>query len=138
VSDLVRNPQGNVARMIAHYGEQSAATSIVVTSELRFGAMKRSSERLTAQLNIVLGELEILPLEPPADLRYAEIRVSLERAGTPIGPNDMLIAAHALALDLILVTGNTREFARVPMLSAVDWVNNSSAWDETTSPDNRN
>jgi tRNA(fMet)-specific endonuclease VapC len=124
--------------MIAHYGEQSAATSIVVTSELRFGAMKRSSERLTAQLNIVLGELEILPLEPPADLRYAEIRVSLERAGTPIGPNDMLIAAHALALDLILVTGNTREFARVPMLSAVDWVNNSSAWDETTSPDNRN
>jgi tRNA(fMet)-specific endonuclease VapC len=138
VSDLVRNPQGNVARMIAHYGEQSVATSVVVTSELRFGAMKRSSERLTAQLNIVLGELEILPLEPPADLRYAEIRVSLERAGTPMGPNDMLIAAHALALDLILVTGNTREFARVPMLSAVDWVNNSWAGDETTNPDNRN
>jgi tRNA(fMet)-specific endonuclease VapC len=138
VSDLVRNPQGNVARMIAHHGEQSVATSVVVTSELRFGAMKRSSERLTAQLNIVLDELEILPLEPPADLRYAEIRVSLERAGTPIGPNDMLIAAHALALDLILVTGNTREFARVPMLSAVDWVNNSWGRDETANPDNRN
>lgn len=124
--------------MIAYYGEQSVATSVVVTSELRFGAMKRGSERLTAQLNIVIGELEVLPLEPPADLRYAELRASLERAGTPIGPNDMLIAAHARALDLILVTGNTREFARVPMLSAVDWLNNPSALDETASPDSRN
>ena len=124
--------------MIAHHGEQSVATSVVVASELRFGAMKRGSERLTAQLNIVLGELEILPLEPPADLRYAELRNSLERAGTPIGPNDMLIAAHARALDLILVTGNTREFVRVPMLSAVDWLNTPSPPDETASPANRN
>lgn len=107
--------------MIAHHGEQAVATSIIVASELRFGAIKRGSKRLDAQLDAVLGALEILPLEPPADLRYAELRVALERAGTPIGPNDMLIAAHALALDLALVTGNIREFARVPMLNAVDW-----------------
>lgn len=121
VSDLVRNPQGNVARMIAHHGEQTVATSIIVACELRYGAMKRNSKRLSAQLDAVLSALEILPLESSADLRYAQIRVTLERARTPIGPNNMLIAAHALALDLALVTGNTREFGRVPMLNAVDW-----------------
>jgi tRNA(fMet)-specific endonuclease VapC len=108
--------------MIARHGEQTVATSVVVAAELRFGAMKRGSARLTAQLETVLGALEILPLEPPADLRYAELRLALERAGTPIGPNDMLIAAHALALDLALVTGNVREFARVPTLNAVNWL----------------
>jgi len=107
--------------MIAHHGEQTVATSIIVACELRFGAVKRNSKRLSAQLDAVLSAVEILPLEPQADLRYAELRVTLERAGTPIGPNDMLIAAHALALDLALVTGNIREFARVPMLNAVDW-----------------
>jgi len=121
VSDLVRNPQGNVARMIAHHGEQTVATSIIVACELRFGAVKRNSKRLSAQLDAVLSALEILPLQSSADLRYAELRITLERAGTPIGPNDMLIAAHALALDLVLVTGNIREFGRVPMLNAVDW-----------------
>ena len=121
VSDLVRNPQGNVARMIAHHGEQTVATSIIVACELRYGAMKRDSKRLSAQLDAVLSALEILPLQSSADLRYAELRITLERAGTPIGPNDMLIAAHALALDLVLVTGNIREFGRVPMLNAVDW-----------------
>lgn len=108
--------------MVAQHGEQTAATSVIVASELRFGAAKRESARLSAQLDAVLGALDILPLELPVDLRYAELRVALERAGTPIGPNDMLIAAHALALDLTLITGNIREFSRVPLLTAVDWM----------------
>ncbi len=108
--------------MIAHHDEHAVATSAVVASELRFGAMKRGSARLSRQLEVVLGALDVLPLESPADLRYAELRVALERTGTPIGPNDMLIAAHALALNLAIVTGNTSEFSRVPMLTAVDWM----------------
>lgn len=84
--------------------------------------MKRGSIRLSRQLDAVLGALDVLPLEPPADIRYAELRIALERAGTPIGPNDMLIAAHALSLDLAVVTGNTSEFSRVPMLTAVNWL----------------
>lgn len=122
VSDLVRNPGGPVARMVAHHGEATVCTSIVVAAELRFGAHKRGSIRLERQLESVLRGLDILPLEPPAGRRYAELRIALERAGTPIGPNDMLIAAHAIALDLVLVTGNVREFSRVPALDALDWL----------------
>ena len=70
----------------------------------------------------MLSALEILPLEPPADERYAEIRHHLARQGTPIGPNDLLIAAHALAADLTLVTANTREFERVPSLRVDNWL----------------
>lgn len=61
-------------------------------------------------------------MDQPADHRYAELRIALEHSGTPIGPNDMLIAAHALALDLILVTANVREFARVPGLIMENWL----------------
>jgi tRNA(fMet)-specific endonuclease VapC len=56
------------------------------------------------------------------DQHYAAIRTQLEQAGTPISPNDLLIAAHALALNLTLVTANTREFERVPALSLDNWL----------------
>lgn len=108
--------------MVAQHGEASVCTSIVVAAELRFGALKRASVRLSTQLDTVLGAFDILPFESPADSYYAELRLALEAAGTPIGPNDMLVAAHALALDLAVVTGNMREFSRVPMLNAVDWI----------------
>ena len=61
-------------------------------------------------------------IDAPADAHYADIRMALERAGTPIGSNDLLIAAHARARGLTLVTHNLREFARVPGLNAVDWL----------------
>ena len=122
LSDLVRNPAGPVAQRIAAVGEQAVCTSLVVTAELRFGARKRGSQRLSDQLETVLSALDILPLEGPVDERYAELRSALERAGTPIGGNDMLIAAHALALDLTLVTANEREFSRVPGLAVENWL----------------
>ena len=122
VSDLVRHPQGRVADAIAAEGEAKVATSIIVAAELRFGAAKRGSRRLAEQLDAILHVLPILPFEPPADLRYADVRARLEKAGTPIGANDLLIAAHALALDLVLVTANIREFKRVKGLRCVDWL----------------
>ncbi len=122
VSDLVRNPQGRVASRIAEIGEAAVCVSVIVAAELRFGAAKRGSERLVVQLEAVLGALRILPLEPPADLAYGQLRTELERLGTPIGGNDMLIAAHALANGFTLVTDNTGEFERVPGLTVLNWL----------------
>jgi tRNA(fMet)-specific endonuclease VapC len=122
VSNLVRDPGGRVAARIASVGGQNVCTSIVVAAELRYGAAKRDSRRLSRQLDIVLGGLEVLPVEAPADLTYAQIRVGLERRGLPIGPNDMLIAAQCLAMGCTLVTANEREFARVPDLLVENWL----------------
>jgi tRNA(fMet)-specific endonuclease VapC len=122
VSELVRNPQGPVTRRIARVGEDSVCTSIIVACELRYGAAKKGSARLTQQLELVLEALPVLSLEPPAERRYGEPRAELERRGTPIGPNDLLIAAQALTLGLVLVTDNVQEFKRVADLEVKNWI----------------
>lgn len=122
LSTLVRQPQGVVAQRITQVGEEAVCTSIIVAAELRFGAAKRGAPRLTQQVEAILAALPVLPLELPADAGYAHIRWVLEQAGQPIGPNDLLIAAHALALKYTLVTANEREFARVPGLTVVNWL----------------
>ena len=122
VSDLVRRPSGRIARQIAGAEEDLVCTSIIVAAELRYGAAKRRPRTLNAQLETILGGIEILPFKPPADVIYGDVRAQLERIGTPIGPNDMLIAAQALALGLTVVTDNEREFSRVPGLSVENWL----------------
>lgn len=122
VSDLVRNPRGLVAKRLSYAGENTVCTSIIVAAELRFGAEKSGSERLRDRVELILSAMEVLPLEAPADRRYAEIRQFLEEQGQMIGPNDLLIAAHALAANLTVVTANTREFNRVPGLSVENWL----------------
>ncbi len=122
LSDLLRNPEGQVARKIALVGEAKVCTSIIVACELRFGAAKKGSLRLSDRIEALLERLEVFALDKTADRRYAEIRLDLHRRGMPIGPNDLLIAAHALALDLILVTANVEEFSRVPELRVENWL----------------
>lgn len=122
LSDLVRNPQGVVAGRIEQVGESSICTSVVVAAELRYGARKSGSDRLTMRVDMLLSALAVLPLEAPADRRYAELRHHLAVKGTPIGPNDMLIAAHALVKDLAVVTANVGEFSRVPGLKVENWL----------------
>lgn len=122
ISDLVRRPGGVVATRIAGVGEDAICTSVIVAAELRYGAVKSDSAQLLERVGLLLSALEILPFEPPADQRYAEIRHHLAKQGTPIGPNDLLIAAQALAADLTLVTANTREFERVPSLRVENWL----------------
>ena len=122
LSDLVRRPQGAVADRLARVGEGAVCTSIVVAAELRFGALKSGSKRLQRQAELILSVIDILPLEAPADEEYARIRRHLESQGTPIGPNDLLIAAQALALDCCVVTANDREFSRVPGLKVENWL----------------
>ncbi len=113
VSDLVRHPKERAAVKIADVGEDAIATSIIVAAELRYGAVKRGSTRLAGQLETILATIEVLPLEPPVDVAYGDIRTALEAAGMLIGGNDLLIAAQALAFDMIVVTNNEREFERV-------------------------
>ena len=122
LSDLVRNPQGVVAARIAQIGDDAIRTSIIVAAELRFGAAKKGSERLTLQLERILSAIDIQPFDAPADAAYARLRVQLEAAGAPIGGNDVLIAAHALATDCTLVTDNVREFTRVGGLRVENWL----------------
>ena len=122
VADLVRNPQGRVAERIREVGEMNVCTSIIVAAELRYGATKKGSPRLSAQLEAVLGALDVLPFEVPADAAYGRLRARLERAGQPIGANDLLIAAHAVALGHALITANQREFARIKDLPCENWL----------------
>ncbi len=122
LSDLVRNPQGQIAQQIARVGEGAVCTSIIVAAELRFGAAKRRSERLTAQLETILAVLDVQAFDRPADVAYGQLRAQLEAAGLPIGGNDMLIAAHALSTGSIIVTDNQREFERVPDLQIENWL----------------
>lgn len=122
ISDLVRNPRGRIATRIAEVGEDAVATGIVVAAELRFGAAKKGSPQLSARIDAILGAMTILPLEPPCDVLYGQLRADLERRGTPIGANAMLIAAHAISLERILVTDNVRAFERVAGLRVVNWL----------------
>jgi tRNA(fMet)-specific endonuclease VapC len=122
VSDLIRNPQGRVATFIKKVGEERVCTSIIVAAELRYGATKKASARLTNQLEAVLGVLEVVPFEAPADATYGLVRTRLEQAGRPIGGNDLLLAAQAITLGYTLVTDNEREFARIEGLSRENWL----------------
>ena len=122
LSSLIRDPQGRIAERIKVVGDRAICTSIVVAAELRYGAAKKDSPRLTEQVEAVLGVIEILPLELPADEIYGSIRTQLELAGTPIGGNDLIIAAHSITLDLTLVSDNEREFARVAGLRIENWL----------------
>ena len=122
VSDLVRRPQGRIAQHIREVGEAQVCTSVIVAAELRYGAAKKGSQRLTAQLEAVLSALDVVSFEAPADEAYGLIRARLERAGQPIGANDLLIAAHAVAIGCAIVTDNELEFGRIEGLLRETWL----------------
>jgi tRNA(fMet)-specific endonuclease VapC len=122
VSDLIRNPQGRVAKRIGRAGEDRICTSIIVAAELRYGCAKSGSSRLRKAVEDLLGEINVLPFDVPADGKYGAIRAGLEAAGKPIGGNDLLIAAHAHATGATIVTANADEFKRVPGLKVENWL----------------
>ena len=122
ISDLIRNPQGKAAKRAARTGDENICTSIIVAAELRYGCAKSGSKKLLKAVDDVLGEIAIVPFDVPGDDRYGLIRNALEMAGTPIGGNDLLIAAHALAVGAVIVTANTSEFRRVKGLKVENWL----------------
>jgi tRNA(fMet)-specific endonuclease VapC len=122
ISDLIKNPKGKAAARIARVGEDKICTSIIVAAELRYGCAKKGSKRLLKAVEDLLEEIETLPFEPPAEIKYGEIRLELESAGKPIGANDLLIAAHAAAVDATIVTANVDEFKRIRGLKVESWL----------------
>ncbi len=95
--------------------------SSITASELTYGVIKSGSERNRMALNMFLAPLEIYPFDELVIWHYGEVRANLEKQGKPIGALDTMIAAHALALNTILVTNNTREFKRVDGLHYENW-----------------
>ena len=122
ISDLIRNPQGRAAKRIAKVGDDNICTSIIVAAELRYGCAKSGSERLLKAVEDLLGEIDVLPFDVPADSKYGGIRAELETAGKPIGGNDLLIAAHAYSTGATIVTANTDEFKRIRGLKVENWL----------------
>jgi tRNA(fMet)-specific endonuclease VapC len=125
LSDIMRNPQGSAAVLFERKAFDPGArivTSIVVACEMRYGVAKNRSTPLAQRVDQALASVEVIPLAAGADNAYATLRADLERRGQIIGQNDLLIAAHALALDAILVTDNVREFKRVKGLKIENWL----------------
>lgn len=122
IADLIRNPQGRAAKRIAKVGEDKICTSVVVAADLRYGCAKSGPKRLIKAVEGLLGEIGVLPFDVPADTEYGAIRAELEAAGTPIGSNDLLIAAHACATGATIVTANAAEFKRVRGLKVENWL----------------
>jgi tRNA(fMet)-specific endonuclease VapC len=122
ISALVRDPRGVVTKRIRDVGEANVCTSIIVAAELRYGAAKKGSANLSAQLELVISAFDVLAFETPADTIYGDIRAQLERTGQLIGGNDLLIAAHALANACTIVTDNVREYERVKDLQVENWL----------------
>lgn len=97
--------------------------SAITLAELRFGIAKSTQRRrASGNLNALLGMVGVVPFDDAATLRYGDLRAVLERRGSPIGPLDTLIAAHALSLRWRLATHNVSEFRRVPGLTVEDWL----------------
>jgi tRNA(fMet)-specific endonuclease VapC len=121
-SDMIRNPRGQSVARFNAVDPSQVAVSVVVAAELRFGAIKRALPVLSARVRTFLANIDVIPFAHPADRFYAEIRHRLEERGLPIGANDLFIAAHALALDRVVVTDNEAEFSRVEGLRVENWL----------------
>jgi len=111
-----------VLKRFLEYQAGDIGISSITLSELRYGVAKSQHiEKNTKALDEFIIPLEVLPYDEEAALAYGTIRSNLEKAGTPFGSLDMLIAAHAVSLVATLVTNNIREFVRIPELTIIDW-----------------
>jgi tRNA(fMet)-specific endonuclease VapC len=119
---LMKN-RTEVAERYRHNRRHGIVLSMITVSELQFGVYNSEyPEKNAANLIRFLTGFELLDYDGAAAFEYGRIRTALRRAGTPIGPLDMLIAAHAKSQSLTLVTNNTREFERIPGLELTDWL----------------
>lgn len=114
-------PLAVLAQFLAHEMD-GLGISVITASELYWGVSKSGSVRNQTALDKFLSPLTVISYDQSAARKYGELRAYLDKQGTPIGPLDMQIAAHALALGVTLVTNNVREFERVPGLKVENWV----------------
>lgn len=119
---IIKQKPPEVLKRFLDYQVGDIAISTITLAELRYGVAKSNYREKNAKaLDNFILPLEILPFDEEATRFYGEIRAALEKAGSPIGSMDLLIAAHAVSQGVTLVTNNTKEFERVPGLKAVNW-----------------
>jgi tRNA(fMet)-specific endonuclease VapC len=119
---LTKRRLPSILNRLAEYRVGDVGISVVTLAELEYGVSKSTDpERNQQALNEFLLPLEIAPFDRSACSYYGRIRTALERKGSPIGSMDLLIAAHALSLSILLVTNNEKEFRRVPGLRVENW-----------------
>ena len=120
--ELLRGSSPTIATKLAKLNPQDVAVCSVVKAELFFGAHRNANpEQALATVKAFLDNFQSLPFDDDAAEIYGELRAFITNNGNLIGPNDLLIAAIALAHNVTLVTHNTREFSRVPHLDIEDW-----------------
>ena len=119
---IIKQQPVTVLKRFLEYQVGDIGISSITLSELRYGVAKSTHREKNAKaLDEFIIPLELVSYDESAAHVYGDIRAALEKAGTPIGSMDMLIAAHAVSLGIPLVTNNTREFLRVPSLKIIDW-----------------
>jgi tRNA(fMet)-specific endonuclease VapC len=121
ISYALRGVGGVSSRLLRHKPSELCISAISI-AELRFGADKRKSRKLHGLIDTFTAALEVTPFDQHAAARFGALVADLVRRGTPIGDFDALIAAHALALDLALVTNNTKHFEQVDGLRIENWI----------------
>ena len=114
--------EGGVAEQIRAHRPSELGLSAITLAELRFGAERRRSRRLHRLIDAFVGDVAVLPFDEEAAGRFGKVAAALVSKGAKIGSLDAMIAAHALQLDLTLVTHNLKHFRRVRGLKVVDWV----------------
>jgi len=121
---IIKQQPVAVLKRFLEYQIGDIGISSITLSELRYGVAKSTHQEKNAKaLDEFIIPLEVVSFDEKAAHVYGEIRAALEKAGTPIGAMDMLIAAHAVSLGIPLVTNNTREFVRITSLNVIDWIN---------------
>jgi len=120
---IIKQQPVAVLKRFLEYQIGDIGISSITLSELRYGVAKSThQEKNTKALDEFITPLELVSFDEEAAHVYGDIRATLEKAGTPIGSMDMLIAAHAVSLGIPLVTNNPREFIRIPALNIIDWL----------------
>jgi tRNA(fMet)-specific endonuclease VapC len=120
---IIKQQPDAVLKRFVEYQVGDIGISSITLSELRYGVAKSThQEKNASALEEFIIPLEVVAFDEKAAHAYGDIRATLEKAGTPIGSMDMLIAAHAVSLGISLVTNNQREFARISKLTIIDWM----------------
>ncbi|MEA2163457.1 MAG: tRNA(fMet)-specific endonuclease VapC [Thermoanaerobaculia bacterium] len=114
--------QGRVGTAILKHRPSDLCVSVITVAELRYGATRRKSAKLHELIGTFTRNVEVVPFDDPSALEFGRIASHLADAGSPIGELDTLIAAHAMSLDLTLVTNNGKHFGRVPGLRLDNWL----------------
>ena len=120
---IVKKKYAQILDKFSSISPNDICISSIVLAELEFGICKsKFSLKNSVAIAVLLSSIEVVPFDRNAAKEYGDIRAKLERNGTPIGFNDMLIAAHARALNLTLVTNNVKEFSRIENLNLENWI----------------